>query len=161
MNIDDSRKVYVVDTNVLVEFCHWCPFKFSSAFWSQLENFLDSGKWILLDVVVDEIKYPKEIKKWAQNQKDKGVVVALDEKVRERAVEINDQYPMIDEASGKSEVDTYIVAYAEINNLLIFTREGSRKDNHELYKIPDVCRELGVGYIRKAHLFMQDLEFSS
>lgn len=159
MDIKGNKKIYVLDTNILIEFFRWHPPKFSIDFWDKIEKLLENGRWILLDVVADELK--RDLSGWAKKQKRKDLLVKIDDNARNRAAEINNQYKMIDEVSGKSEADTYIVAYAEINNLAIFTREGLRKDENDLYKIPDVCRELDIEYTRYPKVFMNKIGFDS
>ena len=79
---------------------------------------------------------------------------------RNRAAEINNSYKMIDEITFKSTVDTYLIAYAEANNLGIFTRENHRKNMAELYKIPDVCDLLKIKRIKKPKIFLQEIGFN-
>ena len=161
MNIEDKKIVYVLDANVLINFLLWHPPKFSVAFWSKIQELLENGRWILLDVVADEMRYDRDLSGWTKEQKKKNLIVRIDDEVRNRATEINNQYKMIDEVSGKSEADTYIIAYAEINSLAIFTREGLRKDKDGLYKIPDVCSRLGIEYTRRPKVFMNKMGFDA
>ena len=68
---------------------------------------------------------------------------------------------MIDETTGKSTGDTYLIAYAEANKLTIFSREAPRKDNRDLYKIPDVCKELSVSQIYKPKEFIEAIGYKN
>lgn len=151
---ESNPNIYVIDTNALVGFYTWRPFEYSKNFWSKLEAAIRGGEVVLLDVVVDEIIYDSPLKTWAQKQKKNGLVTTITDKVRERAVEINNQYKMVDEETGNSQNDTYIVAYASLNNLRIFSREAPRKTGSDLYKIPDVCEKLGVNYTRSPRYFL-------
>jgi hypothetical protein len=159
--MNDSNLIeYVVDTNVFIDLDLWYPFECSSGFWSQLKKALEQKKFILLDVVVDEIKYSRaNFKKWLEEQKKNGFVTKISDEAREKAVEINNKYKMIDENSGNSQIDTYLIAYALLNNLKIFTREGPRKKLDELYKIPDTCKELGIECIRSPKLFFSHIGY--
>ncbi|HNZ85790.1 MAG TPA: hypothetical protein PKN90_05630, partial [Paludibacteraceae bacterium] len=47
-----TEKIYILDTNILINFSIWCPMEFNEGFWLKLEKLLEEGKWILLDVVV-------------------------------------------------------------------------------------------------------------
>lgn len=80
---------------------------------------------------------------------------------RERATEINNLYTMIDETTGKSAGDTYLIAYAEAYELTIFSREAPRKNSDDLYKIPDVCKELHVGQIYKPKEFIEAIGYKN
>lgn len=78
---------------------------------------------------------------------------------KDRGIEINNTYKMIDETTQKSTVDTYLIAYAEENELVVFSREAFRTSNEELYKIPDVCRVLDIQIIRKPIRFLEAIGF--
>lgn len=67
---------------------------------------------------------------------------------------------MIDATSGKSEVDTYLIAYAEANNLGIFSRESRRENSRTLYKIPDVCDILNIKHIHSPRFFLEEIGFN-
>lgn len=161
MSIEEGQKKYVVDTNFLIGFALWNPFKFSTDFWDRITELLVEGKWILLDVVADEVKYEPDLKKWIKEQKHNHRVVKIDDDVRNRASEINNKYKMIDEISGKSEADTYIIAYAEINGFSVVSRESPRVNSNDLYKIPDVCKLLNIEHIRRPGTFMKKLDFNN
>ncbi|KKR48791.1 MAG: hypothetical protein UT86_C0003G0120 [Candidatus Magasanikbacteria bacterium GW2011_GWC2_40_17] len=161
MSNEATNKIYVIDTNVLIELWKWHPFKFSLDFWTKLENLLEQGKWVLLDVVVNEVKYAPELQAWLKNQKKKKLVMEIDDNVRNRATEINEQYQMIDGVSGNSEGDTYIIAYAEINKLSIFSRESNRRADGDLFKIPDVCQKLNIKCIKNMVKFMEEMGFEN
>ena len=109
---------------------------------------------LLLDAVVREIKYNSELEKWCKEQGKAGLVKNITDVNKARAVEINNQYKMIDETTQKSTVDTYLIAYAEANSLVVFSREGPKGNGDVLYKIPDVCDKLKIKRIRKPEDFM-------
>lgn len=156
-----SKKIYLIDTNVLIDFAIWIPIALNNVFWSKLEESLRNGEWILLDVVVDEIMYMPELKKWCQKQKGAGLVKNISDDNRNRAIEINNTYPMIDKVTSKSTVDTYLIAYAEANNLTIFSRESPRKSNTDPYKIPDTCASLKIDRIAKPQPFLTSIGFKN
>jgi hypothetical protein len=157
-----TKTKYLLDANVLLDFSLWVPisFGFNKDFWIKLGESLKNGEWVLLDVVVEEVKYDQDLAKWLKEQKQKGLVEKINANDKNRAAEINNNYKMIDDATFKSTVDTYLIAYAEANNLEIFTREGKRKSPTELYKIPDVCELLRVKYIRNPKKFLENIGFS-
>ncbi|MDP3043502.1 MAG: DUF4411 family protein [bacterium] len=159
--IDDSKKEtkFLVDTNVLIGFSLWTPIPLNGGFWNKLEEALGDGKWVLLDVVVKEIKYNPDLVKWCEKQKNNGLVKKICDDDKYRAIEINSQYKMIDEVTQKSTVDTYLIAYAEANNLGIFSRESPRSNSTDLYKIPDVCDELKIERIKQPMIFLKKIGF--
>lgn len=158
-----TENVYILDTNILINFSLWCPVEFNREFWFKLESLLEAKKWVLLDVVYNEsaYAYDREFKLWLKKQKDKKMVIKIGDDVKNRAIEINSQYPMINNATGNSTGDTYIVAYAEINHLNIFTHEKKRDTANDLYKIPDVCDELHIKCIRYPRQFMKQMGFKN
>jgi hypothetical protein len=162
--INNSQKeiIFLVDTNVLIGFSLWTPISLNGGFWNKLEEALKNGKWVLLDVVADEIKrFNPELFKWCKKQESNGLVKKINDNDRYRAIEINEQYKMIDEVTGKSTVDTYLIAYAEANNLGIFSREKSRVNADDLYKIPDVCSLLKIERISQPIVFLKKIGFKS
>lgn len=157
-----TEKIYVLDTNILFDLSVWLPMDLNKVFWTQFEEALQNGKWILLDVVADEIRGDNDgLKKWCEEQKKKGFVKNLEDSHRTRSVEINEQYPMIDESTQRSTVDTYLIAYTEANEHTIFTREGYRKKSNDLHKIPDVCRALNIKFIRRPRDFFEMLGYKN
>jgi len=100
------------------------------------------------------------LREWCSRQKKNGLVDKITDDDRERAVEINNQYPMINQASGKSTVDTYILAHAERNGCGIFSQESPRVNAAALYKIPDVCDKLQISRIRKPKVFLKEIGFN-
>lgn len=161
MNASPQKKIYVLDTNILIGFYQWIPIDLNKNFWTKFEESLKKGEWVLLDVVVDEIKFENDLKKWCVEQKKNSLVKNIDENCRNRGVEINNAYKMIDEATQNSTADTYLIAYAEANNLVIFSREGRRTKDTDLYKIPDVCDILKIEVIRNPIVFLRTIGFKN
>jgi len=154
----------LVDTNILIGFSLWKPIslQLNDIFWNELENALKSGGWVLLDVVMNEVNsgFDGDLKKWCKQQAKNGLVQKLNNDHRQRAVDINNQYPMIDQATQKSTVDTYLIAYAEANGLGVFSREAPRTNADELHKIPDVCDALGIKRLRQPKAFLKAIGFN-
>jgi len=162
MNDSNPSKVFIIDTSALIDFSLWLPVDLNKVFWSKMEESLKESKWILLDTMVDEVRSNNDgLKSWCQEQKRKGLVKSVDDSHKNRAVEINALYTMIDESSGKSSGDTYLIAYAEANKLTIFTREKPRKNTADLYKIPDVCNALKLKLIRSPRIFLEAIGYKN
>jgi predicted nucleic acid-binding protein len=155
-----AKTKYLLDTNILIKFCYWKPIelRLNDFFWSELSNKLKRGEWVLVDVVVNEITREGKLKDWCEEQVKNGFVVKVDDSVRKRAVEINNLYEMIDQYSGNSTVDTYIIAYAKANGLGVFSDEMKRIGTG-LYKIPDVCELLGIRHTRQPIVFLKNVGF--
>ncbi|MEI7498035.1 MAG: DUF4411 family protein [Candidatus Falkowbacteria bacterium] len=158
-----TKTKYLLDTNILIGFSLWKPIilKINEAFWSEFSDALKKDKWILLDVVVGEIQngFDADLKKWCKEQVKNNLVKKISDDNRSRAVEINNTYPMIDQSTFKSTVDTYLIAYAEANNIGIFSRESQRVKPTDLYKIPDVCSVLNIKRLSKPKAFLKEIGF--
>jgi len=162
MNASQEKSVYILDANILFGFSLWMPMSLNKIFWLKLEESLKNGDWILLDIVVGEVKYDNGgLKKWCDDQRKKGLVKSIGDEHKNRGVEINNTYKMIDETSLKSTVDTYLIAYAEANKFIIFTREAFRTNTTNLFKIPDVCKVLNVNMIRAPQEFLEAIGYKN
>jgi len=149
---------YVMDTNILINFSRWIPVSLNKSFWDKLEISLEESKWILLDVV-GEIKRNKPLEDWCKTQKVNGLVTNICDEDKEKGIEINNDYPMIDESTFKSEADTYIIAYALNNKAGVFSAEMNKLPAEKLYKIPDVCKELNVEFTHMPKRFLESIDF--
>ncbi|MEK7541295.1 MAG: DUF4411 family protein [Patescibacteria group bacterium] len=159
MNVDGSKPIYVVDTNVLLGFATWNPLEFRQEFWEKFEKALENKKWVLLDVVVGEVIYDGELKRWCKRQKDRNLVTTIDDEIKNLAIEINNKYPMINVETDNSSVDPFLIAFASKNELGVFTREIYKMPGEPLYKIPDVCKALNVPCIKNPTWFMKSIGF--
>ncbi len=156
-----SQNTLVLDTNVLIDFAIWLPFEVNTTFWSVLEKGLEQARWVLLDVVEQEIvgKYDQDLKKWCNEQKKLGLVTAITPANRQRAIEINNQYKMVDDVSGNSAADPYILAFAEAEKITLFSREGKRDNPTKLYKMEEVALLLGIKYTRLPNALYKELNY--
>ena len=79
MNTNSSQQntVYIVDANFFINFHKWLPRYRFPAFWNELEKALRDGKWILLDVIVNEIRGERELKKWCDKQEKDGYLTSI------------------------------------------------------------------------------------
>ncbi len=161
MNNTQSTVKYVMDTNILIGFSRWIPISLNKNFWDKLETSLQECKWILLDVVVEEIKYNKPLEIWCKRQKVNNLVTSICDDDRERGIKINNDYPMIDQYTFKSETDTYIIAHALNNKMGVFSTEMGKLPAEKLYKIPDVCKELDVKFTHIPKEFLYSIDFKN
>jgi hypothetical protein len=157
-----QKRKYILDANVLFGFSLWLPIELNREFWATLEESLRRGDWVLLDVVVGEVKFDNGgLKKWCEKQSKNGLVKNISDDHKNRAIEINNTYKMIDEFTQKSTVDTFLIAYAEEQKLVVFSREGRRINENGLYKIPDVCDILKIQVTRSPKVFLEAIGYKS
>ena len=159
MSEEEQKTVFVLDTNVLFELSVWMPPHLNKVFWQKLAYALKESKWVLLDVVVNEVKKGGALKKWCQDRKNEELITIVSVQQRARGIEINNAHTIIDETSQKSVADVYLLAYAEEKSYTIFTREGHRRNNTGLYKIPDICQLLKITYMRTPDKFYEAMNF--
>ncbi|HOZ53586.1 MAG: DUF4411 family protein [Patescibacteria group bacterium] len=154
---------YLLDSNILIGFALWKPMslELNKFFWNKLSQLLKEKKWFLLDCVVQEIEktFDQDFKKWCKKQVEDGLVCKNTEDDKKRAISINNSYKMIDDITGKSEVDTYLLAFAERNGLGVFSMEKQKTPTDALFKIPDVCNFLGIKRISKPKAFLESVGF--
>ena len=156
-----NKKKYILDTNILIGFQLWNPYSINKIFWDLLEEKIKEERVVILDVVVDEVKYPDFLKKWCKNLKTKKLIQRIENIDKFRAFEINEQYLMINKETNKSKVDTYIIAYAERKGLLICSRERNKNKTEHIYKIPDVCKILKIPITRNPEEFLHNIDFNT
>ena len=138
---------YVIDTNILISFRIFTPMNIHKTFWNRMTDAVKQGKLIFIQDVAEECKDPF-LKLWLKTVSNS--VTRIDDNLRNRAIEINNQYPMIDRTSTtiKSQADPVIIAFAEKNKDIVFSHEKNRKKDDDLYKIPDVCEILKIRCVR-------------
>ncbi len=143
--MNQQNSPYVIDTNILINFRIFTPMNIHKIFWSRLHAAIASGRIILIKDVAEECK-DKDLKEWIAGVK----ITKINDDIRLRASEINNKYSLITEKAGvvKSEADPVIIAYAEVNDCIVFTYESNRRKKTDPMKIPDVCDELGMDYER-------------
>lgn len=163
MMFPPEKKIYVLDTNVLIDFAIWHPIPLSTVFWDCLAVNLDKKLWVLLDEVMREIegKYQPALAKWCKDAETAGLVQKIPDENRNRGIVINKLYPIIDAKSHKSIVDTYLIAFAEKYNLTVFSREAHKEDTTKLNKIPDVCDALHIEWIREPEVFLNAIGYKN
>ena|SRR3989344_1798899 len=160
MTNNSSTVKYVMDTNTLIGFSIWNPISLNKIFWDKLESSLKDGKWVLLDIVHKEITHGGPLKEWCKRQKQNGLVTEISDNDKLSAIEINNNYPMIDQATFNSSGDPYIIAYALNNKVAVFTREIHKTPTEKLHKIPDVCKILNIPVTKKPEDFLESIDFN-
>ncbi len=150
---------YVIDANILINFSIFAPPSTHKTFWMNMEEAVNTDKIIIIRDVADECKYGF-INAWVEQFEATGKIINVNDKVKQRSLNINNTFKMITQVNNssgqsisKSEADPVIIAYAEANKYIVFTREGEQwvglnkpltSSHKQTMKIPAVCRELKV-----------------
>ena len=165
MNQNSHSKKYVLDTNIFSNLEIYLPPNMFVRFYEIFFEAIKSKKVILLDCVYLELKKYKngdrELRNFLKKCYVNKLIISTDHLLN-RSAEINDKYSMIDEINRKSNADPIIIAFCEqdkSNNVLL-TREGWRKNNQELFKIPDVCKILNITFNRNLETFYQHINYN-
>ena len=155
---------YLIDANILISLDIFTPREYHLDFWAGLKEQIAKGNIILLDVIYDECKSP-HLKKWLDKEiKAAGLITPVSTDIKNKGLALNKKYGIITkDAVGriKSAADTYLIAYAKKNGLVIFTYESKRRDVQAPMKIPDVCDAQKVPYQRLTRHVMNVLKFRS
>ena len=155
---------YVIDANILINFGIYTPRNIHQEFWIRFEEAVQNKKIIIIKEVADECRIG-DIKIWVNEQRKADRITNVSASIKDRASEINDEYPLINDEwnpktrsyDSKSDADPVIIAYAETNDYTVFTQESDREiqqgrqlvnSQHTPMKIPAVCKELDIPYIR-------------
>lgn len=142
--------MYCIDTSALIGW--WIrryPPKVFPSLQTEVEKLVAAGNLHASRMVLDELgAKPDPLYVWAHAQA--GFVLAVSQRVSDRATELIGQYPiLIDPQARRAQADPYVIALAEIENWTVVTQEtfaatkttGKRKKRTY---IPDVCSAINV-----------------
>ena len=145
---------YCIDANVFITVWHVTyPRKIFPTLYREMENKL-SGNLILIKPVFDEIepvsgrKEPPKLKQehpvrmWLKEEM--GInEMAIDDKVRQKALELMAKYETDEYSRGADEKDVTLIAFALLGNHTVVTLEEKQKQppaKKSNYKIPLICQ---------------------
>ncbi|MBR0092477.1 MAG: DUF4411 family protein [Lachnospiraceae bacterium] len=154
-----SKKLYVMDACAFIEAAHNYNMikKSFSHIWSTLEALIDKGFLISSTEVLDELK-DDDLKQWARNHRE--CFFDLTQDIQEKASEILDRFPNLIKlrSSSNSNADPFLIATAVIHNGCVVTNERLGDENTKDYRIPNVCRALGIPYMNLRDFLDEVLE---
>ena len=150
-----GKPVYCLDTSSLIE--AWSrsyrPKRFAS-FWRRLEALIAEGRCKICEEVRTEIEQDTaDLIGWVRQQP--GLVVDFD-RAQELAVqEVMDKYPnLVNLNKNKGWADGFVLALAKARGYTVVTEEGIGA--REGPKIPYVCREYGIPWLKLADMIDQE-----
>jgi MinD superfamily P-loop ATPase len=83
------------------------------------------------------------------------MVVKLDSEIEQHVQEIMARYPrLVDSKKGRSGGDPFVIAVARARSLTVITSENAT-GRTDIPRIPDVCRELGIRWLRILDFFRE------
>lgn len=126
---------------------------FCPAFWGWLDQQFEKGELASIQIVYDEITNGSdELVDWAKERKDQFIGVS-DDDTQEKYIEIVN---FVMQLEGKKQqhkdiflekADPWLIAKALATDAIIITHERLDPPDSKKVKIPNICKEFGVGYM--------------
>jgi hypothetical protein len=114
--------------------------------WTKLSEMLESGELISSSEVLDELK-DDDLLEWVKSHRE--AFVQLNPTIQSTVTSILKDYPTMIQikSTGNSNADPFLVATAKVSGGCIVTDERLGDVKSKNYRIPNVCKELGIKYI--------------
>ena len=157
--LNQNQVVYSLDTSALIAaYRERYPIENFPAFWRKIEELIKNHRLKMVEVAFEEAMKDTGIKKWCdQNQLEPYLRRETDGSIQNKVREILSIFPkLLDDRSGKSGADPWVVALAMISrNCIVLTEEGPTTSSHRP-KIPEACNHFGVEYIKLVDLIRKE-----
>lgn len=151
---------YLLDTNFFIQ-AHrsYYPLDVVESFWERTKELAKNGHIISIDKVKKEIydksSHEDELKIWCDDNLGKHFFHGTDEalphyiQIVQWVNSMRHQYhdSAIEEFLQADLADSWLVAYAMKESLVIVTYERSAPDARKRVKIPEVCNHFGVRFV--------------
>ena len=143
--------VYWIDSSVLIQ-CHqkYHPYKLRPTFWSWFAGQLDKGTVKMPHRAYREITEDRDdwLAKWCRTNQGRGLDIAaspeVQKKYREIAADVrlrkrHVEHQLMEFLKG---ADGWVIAYAAVlGGVVVSEEDKARKNETDIIKIPDECRE--------------------
>ncbi len=138
-------EVYCLDASGVISGWYNYPPEVFPGLWQKVEALIVDGRILIAEEVYNELrpKTDEEFVAWLAILK--RAVVPIDEKQQEFVQDILRNYNLIDDLSGKSQGDPFVIALAKCRNATVITAERPT-GNMRGPKIPDVCKDLRINW---------------
>jgi len=113
-----------------------------------------NGTIVASDEVLRELsKKDDGAHKWVKARRE--MIIELDAEIEMEVRRIMRRYPrLVDTRRGRSVGDPFVIALAHLRNLTVITSEYAT-NKIDVPRIPDVCTEIGVRWIRIIDFFRE------
>lgn len=134
---------YSIDTSALLDaWVRWYPIDVFPSFWDRMDELVEDRTIVATEEVLNELeRKDDDLHKWIKARPE--LLVPHDAAVQTAVSEILAQFPkMVDERTGKSMADPFVIAVARVHQLAVVT--GEKGGTPTRPKIPNVCAHFGI-----------------
>lgn len=135
---------YCFDTSAFLDAAvRWYPRDLFPSFWKKLEELIFNGMVITSGEVLRELeRKDDEVFRWAKARSE--LFMPLSEDVQVATAKVLERFPrLVDERSGKSRADPFVIGVAVVTGSTLVTGEQARGSANRP-RIPDVCEGLRI-----------------
>jgi hypothetical protein len=144
---------YSIDTSALMDaWVRYYPPDVFPCLWDRIDASINDGLFVATVEVHRELQlYTGELSLWVGERKQ--MFIPIDNDVQEAVNDIMTTHPdLVDENTGKSGADPFVIALARVRGLTVVSAERSKPSKP---KIPDVCAAKGVRHITLLEMFRE------
>lgn len=146
---------YSIDTSAFLDaWVRYYPPDVFPGIWEQMDRAAKAGTVKSSDEVLRELsKKDDGAHDWIKAHSE--MIIALDNEIERHVQEIMSRYPrLVDSKKGRSGGDPFVIAVARAKNLTVITGENAT-GNIAIPRIPDVCDDLGIRWLRMLDFFRE------
>lgn len=146
---------YSIDTSAFLDaWVRYYPPDVFPGIWEQMDRAAKNGIVKSSDEVLRELsKKDDGAHDWIKAHTE--MVIPLDNEIERHVQEIMSRYPrLVDSKKGRSGGDPFVIAVARVKNLTVITGENGT-GNIAIPRIPDVCDDLGIRWLRMLDFFRE------
>ena len=125
--------------------CRWFRPSIVPSLWSRLDEIIKSGQLIASEEVFHDLEKKEDgLHDWVKERKE--MLVGISDEIQDNVTKIMKEFPkFVDERTGKSFADPFVIATAMETETIVVTGESGGTASRP--KIPYVCDHLGVPWI--------------
>ena len=136
---------YAIDANALINACHsYMMGKRSFAhIWNRIQELIDEGSLVSSIEVRTELK-DADLIEWSKH--NVKMFKPLTQDVQEKAIEILKRFPNLIKlrSTSNSNADPFLIATAATEGAIVVSDERFGDAKNGDYRIPNVCKEMGI-----------------
>ncbi len=148
---------FSLDTSAFLDgWSRWYPIQTFPDIWVNLGQMIDRGEIVTIQMVIDELRAGSSGPiKWLGGRV-KTIVVPLDHAIQNESKVILKQFPtLVNNTTGKSQADPFVIALAKVHNLTVLTGEKHSRTTG-VVRIPDVCDYFRIPFINLMGLIRRE-----